>query len=278
MYKKISNIVYAFDAEWVPDPSAGRRVYGLPEEISDEEVLNVMWQEGGATDEDPTPFLKTILCRVVSVAAIVRHVRNGETALKLHSIPNIGEAAVPEGELIERFLSGVGKSKAQIVGFNSHNSDIPIMLQRGLANGISVPAYCERPDKPWEGVDYFARFGDDHIDLRDIVGGFGKSSQTLHELATVLGIPGKMGTTGDDVLNLWLAGDIDAIVRYNRFDALTTYLVWLRTVLFSGKFNKQKYDSEVELVRELIQTHIDSGEEYLGDFVAKWDLLSGRGD
>lgn len=36
MFKSVANEVWAFDAEWVPDPAAGRVLNGLPESISDQ--------------------------------------------------------------------------------------------------------------------------------------------------------------------------------------------------------------------------------------------------
>ena len=234
MYKFIADNVIVFDAEWVPDADSGRRAYSLPLEIPDEEVIEQMYVEGGATPETPRPYLKTILCRVVSIAAVIRKKeRNCEPKLILHSLPRIGEGTMDEKTIISRFLDGVGQHRAQIVGFNSTNSDIPILLQRGLACGVSAPKYCKRPPKPWEGVDYFARYGDYSIDLKDIVGGFyGKATPSLHELASVLGIPGKLETSGIEVADLWAKGDIESIVIYNQFDALTTYLIWLRSVYF----------------------------------------------
>ena len=72
MFKSVKDIVWAFDAEWVPDPATGRAVYDLPQELSDEAVMAEMWRRGGATDENPRPYLKTILCRVVSISVMAR--------------------------------------------------------------------------------------------------------------------------------------------------------------------------------------------------------------
>ena len=81
MFKTVGKRVWAFDAEWVPDPAAGRMLYQLAQDVPDEQVLQVMWKEGGATEEDPTPYLKTVLCRIVSVAAVDRQ------ELRIHWIP-----------------------------------------------------------------------------------------------------------------------------------------------------------------------------------------------
>ena len=68
MFKTVADEVWAFDAEWVPDPAAGRVLYGLADTWTDRMVVEEMWQRNGATDDDPMPYLKTILCRVVSMA------------------------------------------------------------------------------------------------------------------------------------------------------------------------------------------------------------------
>ena len=39
MIRRIERRVVVFDAEWVPDPATGRRVYDLDETISDDEVI-----------------------------------------------------------------------------------------------------------------------------------------------------------------------------------------------------------------------------------------------
>jgi len=66
MFKTIKSRVWAFDAEWIPDPHAGRLLYDLSDDLPDADVLKHMWKEGGATEEDPTPYLKTVVCRIVS--------------------------------------------------------------------------------------------------------------------------------------------------------------------------------------------------------------------
>ncbi len=129
MFKNILPRLWAFDLEWVPDAESGRRVYNLPDSASDEEVIFEMWKQGGATDEDPQPYLKTVLCRVVSVAAVCRSVQNGEIVLEIKSLPKFGEEPYSEEKLIENFLVSVGKQKPQLVGYNSSEADLPILVQ-----------------------------------------------------------------------------------------------------------------------------------------------------
>jgi predicted PolB exonuclease-like 3'-5' exonuclease len=154
MFKTVAHEVWAFDAEWVPDPVAGRVLYELSDALTDREVAEEMWQRNGATEDDPMPYLKTILCRVVSIAAIIRRVApDGEVKLFLHALPEHIESAADgdEAVLLSRFLTGVGQRKPQLVGFNSHAADLKIFIQRSIVQGIALPAFCARPDKPWRG-------------------------------------------------------------------------------------------------------------------------------
>lgn len=275
MIKLFHKEVWAFDAEWVPDPTSGRLAYSLGEEVPDEEVLAAMWRHGGATPDNPRPYLKTVLCRVVSVAFVRRRdCGGGKVEVDLHSIPATGAGAVPEGELLTLFLGELGKRQPQLVGFNSNAADLPILMQRSLAHSLRHQEFCRRPAKPWEGIDYFVRYSDWHLDLREIVGGWGKSTPSLHEIATVCGIPGKMGTAGEDVVELWRAGDVGSIVEYNEFDALTTYLVWLRVAHLCGHFTDQQFTAEQRWVEELLERRGgEQGGAHLLRYLEQWRRL-----
>lgn len=276
MFKAIQERVWAFDLEWVPDPLAGRLVYRLEDGLSELEVLQEMWRRGGATEEDPEPFLKTSLCRIVSVAALERRARpDGSVALNLMSLPREPDdlAGSTEREVVGRFLAALSEHRPQLVGFNSLNSDLPILLQRGLILGAAAPGFCRRPDKPWEGVDYFSRASDWHVDLKEIVGGWGKASPSLHELAVQSGIPGKMEVDGTAVAQLWLTGDLRRIVEYNEFDAVTTYLVWLRLGHLAGFFGDEAYVAEQRRVEELLEREVAQGRPHLGAFLEEWARL-----
>lgn len=271
--------IWAFDCEWAPDVNAGRRLYHLPDDIPDDEVLRVMWQEGGATAEDPRPFLKTLLCRVVSIAMVVRKETQGASGkdgveLKLVTLPDLATGAPEdplwdEKRILETFLvSWFERCDPVFVGFNSRNADLHILAQRALVNGISAPRFAERVTaKPWNSPD---------IDLMEIVGGRAKSyGCSLNEISNLCGIPGKLDVTGDDVAGLYYGGKTRNIVEYNVYDALTTYLVWLRTELFFGRFTPAAYEFELCRTREMIEAESakpDGG--YLKRYLSAWAELA----
>jgi len=279
MFKTVNKDVWAFDAEWVPDPEAGRRLYQLQEDTSDSEVIRKMWEEGGADEENPMPYLKTTICRVISIAAVVRTEKeNGDVALSLTALPH--EIADPqqttEAAILSRFLNAVGEKKPQLVGFNSAKADLKVLLQRAVANGIQAAKFAKRPNKPWEGYDYFdARNSEGHVDLIEILGSYGKSNPSLNEMATVCGIPGKMGISGEEVAPMWLEGRLAEIVAYNECDALSTYLIWLRMAYFGGFFDPQQYTEEQARVRNLLSTEGTlPGKEHLLEFLERWEMWS----
>ncbi len=270
--------IWAFDCEWAPDVRAGRRVYRLPPDLPDDEVLRVMWREGGASESNPQPFLKTILCRIVSIAAVVRTASPTQgVSLMLWSVPALGEplvgeprvspAGVDEAELLRAFLAHYERREPMLVGYNSRAADVHILLQRAFVNGLQLPGFFkESTAKPWNQTG---------VDLMDFLGGYGKHhSASLNEVATLCGIPGKLETTGQDVAGLYYGGKVREVVEYNMFDALTTYLVWLRAEFVAGRFTSAQYDDEQQHVRDLIAAEAQKPHgAYLNVYAEAWRAL-----
>jgi predicted PolB exonuclease-like 3'-5' exonuclease len=284
MFKTVHDNVWAYDVEWVPDATAGKVLYDLHgSDLTEEEVLSVMWKKGGATDEMPTPFLKTVMCRVVSIAVVQRKATERGVSLALLSLPRktSDTTQASESHVLHVFLDALGSHCPQLVGYNSSDADLKILIQRAVVHGLAAERFCRRPDKPWEGVDYFARDSEWNVDLMRILGGWGKSTPSLHEIATLSGIPGKLGIDGGDVAAMWLRREHQRIVDYNECDAVTTYLVWLRMAYFGGKFTAGEYEQEQQRMRDLLESECaTSGKEHLGLYLKEWDRLRaivGRG-
>lgn len=281
MFRTIAPAVWAFDCEWVPDADAGRRLLDLDPDTPEAVVFEAMWQAAGATPEQPRPFLKLAHCRLASVAVVERRVRasgsaGSEVALNLCSLPR--EADDSEADILSAFFDGLAKRRPQLVGFNSHGADLKLLAQRGLVCSLSAPGLCRRPDRPWEGPDYFHPHNDWNVDLMRAVGGRGAACPSLKDLAVLSGIPAKTcgdgPCSGGDVADLWLAGDRDAIRRYNECDAVTTYLLWLRMARFAGFFSAAEYVEEEGRVETLLERHAEWGDDHLGAFLDRWRTVS----
>ena len=285
----------AFDAEWVPCARSVRRLLNLPPSTSDEEAFLTIWQHTNPDwepSDDPShrfaghPFIKLALSQIVSIVGVVRTVeKDGHIHLVLRSQ---GINKHEEGAMIRSFLEGVARQGFQLWGYNSGNSDLPILIQRAMALGIQLPHFARRPDKPWEGGefrrpnDYFdSRNSQAHIDLMEVTQSrFGRSSPKLTELAAASGIPVKVGIKrwpqqidGENVAQLYLEGHTDLIVAYNEFDALTNHLLMLRVAYLGAFLDDRQYEQEIHAVREMIEREIESEKSHLSEYLDSWREL-----
>ncbi len=277
----IHELALFFDLEWVPDAAGAKRLFDLADETTELEAMQRLWEHSPAYKpiENPRPFLKYMFSRVVSIAFLSRKrvTRDGERAVEfsLNSLPKLPFESddVDEAAIIERFLYIVGDRCPQLVGFNSAESDIQVLIQRGIINEVSAPAFCVRPNKPWEGPDYFdARNSEAHLDIVKRFSG-GAMMPKLDEMAKLCGFPGKIDVRGDQVTDLWLAGEITKIVEYNQIDTLNTYLLWLRLVYFAGQIKEEDYIQEQDQFREFLENETNKPEKaFITDFLAKWPL------
>jgi predicted PolB exonuclease-like 3'-5' exonuclease len=284
MLKLLADSVFSFDVEWIPDPKSAEILHQTPRlnepgpEAGDsfEALWSAARKEGDP--EDFQPYLKTILCRIVSLAGIFREkIPGGGAELKLISLPTdpSDSSKCEEKSLLITFLKSVGRKKPQLVGYNSAQADVPIIVQRAIVNGLPGFGFSDRPDKPWLGVDYFdARNSEYNVDLADALGQY-RDRPSLHQAASLSGIPGKIDVSGDSVAHMWSENKLDEIVAYNEFDAFTTHLLWARVAHFSGLLSGEQYEQEQSLVRSLLEEEIAGGRSHLTKFVDEWDRLLG---
>ncbi len=282
MLKTIADSVFSFDIEWIPDPKSAEILHGAEPAngpgIRAAESFEALWASARKESDpaDSQPYLKTILCRIVSLAGILREkIPGGDPSLKLISLPTdpLDFQKSDEKAMLASFLKSVGRRKPQLVGYNSAQADVPILVQRAIVLGLPGFGFSDRPNKPWEGVDYFdARNSEYNIDLADAMGQF-RDRPTLHQAATLCGIPGKIDVSGDSVAQMWLDEKLPEIVEYNEFDAFTTHLLWARIAHFSGLLSSDEYLREQDAVRELIQSEISNGRSHLKRFLDEWNRL-----
>lgn len=280
MFKKILPNVLSFDIEWIPDPEAAARLCGvkLDGPASTHEAFKALWAEAGATPETPRPYLKTMLCRILTIVGVLREDKGkGDVSLKLVSLPSDVKdpEKCAESVIIDLFLRGIGRRRPQLVGYNSANADVPILMQRAVVHGLSGHGFGTRPDKPWEGPDYFSTASDFHVDLANALA-WGRNTPRLHEAATLSGIPGKVDTAGDHVWEMFLNGQLDKILAYNEFDAITTHLLWARMAHFGDLLSPAQYEQEQKLVRELMESEIAAGKTHFTRYIEAWDALRRR--
>ena len=251
-----------FDIETIPDLDGGRRLYNL-EGLSDHDVGEVMFTKRRQDSGGSTDFLRHHLHRIVAISVLL-------AAGEKISLWTLGKPDSTEAELLQRFFEGIEKYTPLLVSWNGRGFDLPVLHYRALFHGVQAARYWETggEDQSFKWNNYLNRFHERHTDLMDVLAGYeGRAVAPLHEIATLLGFPGKMGMAGGDVWERWLAGEIDAIRDYCETDVLNTYLVYLRFQLMRGRLTEPGYKSACQRVRDLLES---DGRDHLRQFAAAW--------
>ncbi len=253
--------VLAFDIETIPDPVAGRRIYGL-EGLDDDDTARAMAarrrQETGGSE-----FMRLHLHQVVaiSLAGVV------EGRFRVWSL---GEPEDGEPTLLKRFFEGVERYTPVLVSWNGGGFDIPVLHHRALIHGVSAPRYWESGagDPAFRFNNYTNRFHERHTDLMDVLSGYQlRGAAPLDEIATLCGFPGKMGMSGADVAGAVARGELEAVRNYCETDALNTYLLYLRFQLLRGHLDETGYGNECRRVAEALE---GSDRGHLTEFLEAW--------
>jgi 3'-5' exonuclease len=249
-----------FDIETVPDIDFGRRYLSL-EGLADEDVAQAMFalrRERAGHD-----FLPLHQHRIVAISCVMRS-RDG---LKVWSL---GDPEADEAELVRRFFDGIDRFSPDLVSWNGAGFDLPVLHYRALHHGIAAPRYWETGDgdREFRYNNYLARFHWRHVDLMDVLAGFQpRGAARLDEVAVLLGLPGKLGLSGDRVWDAWRAGGLDAIRNYCETDVLNTWLVFLHFEVFRGRLTPAELEKERQLVVDSLQK---DGRPHLVEFLAAW--------
>ncbi len=240
---------FVFDIETVPDVESGRRILGLGD-LPDDSVAQAMMSL--IKESTGTPFIKHHLQKIVAISAVFR----SEKTLKVWSL---GETTSSEAEIIQRFFAGIDRYKPTLVSWNGGQFDLPVLHYRALFHGVVAPKYWDtgEHDPSYKYNNYLNRYHTRHIDLMDTLAAFNqKSFAKLEDIALMLGLPGKMGMSGDKVYDYYREGKIEDIRCYCETDVLNTYLVFLRFQLIRGILSPEDYKFEIELTKNALQTQV----------------------
>jgi 3'-5' exonuclease len=226
----MSGNIIVWDLETIPDLRGFAAAKGLTGK-SEDELIEVLGEK----------FPKHIYHSICCIGALVAHREQGGLVVDALGAPHIGERT--EKQLISTFTGRIAELSPQLISFNGHGFDLPVLRYRAMIHGISAPGLSARP--------YFNRYTEDALDLCDILASFsvqGKAS--LNELSRILGLPGKPdGMDGSQVFGYFREGRIKEIAEYCETDAVNTYRVWLRYELFRGRLSESEYAaSELNLI------------------------------
>jgi predicted PolB exonuclease-like 3'-5' exonuclease len=234
--------VLVFDIETVPDVETGRALLGL-DGLDDAAVAQAMAaQRQQARGND---FQPAHLHRVVGISIALRR---GEE----FKVLSLGAEQDGEAELVRQFFGGIDKYRPVLVSWNGSGFDLPVLHYRALKHGVAAPKYWQTDgDAKWD--NYLGRYGFRHTDLMDVLALYnGRNYAPLHEMAVLLGLPGKLGMDGSQVAAAFAAGKVAEIRAYCETDVLNTYLIYLRFLMMRGQLDAAGHAAELERVREFL--------------------------
>lgn len=252
--------VFVFDIETVPDVNAGRRQLGIDNSVSDESVAQAMLSL--AKEAQGTAFVRHHWQKVVAISVAFRH----QDQFKIWSL---GEPEEDEAALIQRFFSGIEKYVPTLVTWNGGGFDLPVLHYRALLHGVESQHYWEtgQREQSFKFNNYLSRYHGRHLDLMDTLAAYqSRACAKLDDIAHLLGLPGKLGMSGEEVLNYYFLNDIKRIRNYCEIDVLNTYLIYLRFQLIRGHLSRESYENEIQLTRRTLE----EGPHHFQEFLSLW--------
>ena len=210
-----------------------------------------------------TDFLPLVQHRIVVVSALLRT----KEGLRLFSL---AEGQETEKQIVERFFEGLERYSPELVSWNGAGFDLPVLHYRALKYGVTAEHYWEIGDRDREFRfnNYLNRFHWRHLDLMDVLSGYSFGGRgSLEQVSMLLGLPGKLGMSGDQVWDTYQSGKVAAIRDYCEIDVLNTYLIYLRFQLMRGLLDQSRYQSEVELLNTKLS---EMKGPHISTFLSAW--------
>jgi predicted PolB exonuclease-like 3'-5' exonuclease len=257
-----------FDIETIPDVDGGRRIHEL-NGLSDAEVAEAMRTLRLAAKG--TDFQPAHLHRIVAISVCLRSGND-------FRVWSLGDERSSEGELVQRFFDGVEKYRPTLVSWNGGGFDLPVLHYRALLHSVVAPKYWDtghfERDAKWD--NYLGRYQFRHTDLMDVLALYSnRSFAPLHEMAVLLGFPGKLGMDGSKVFEAYNAGRLADIRAYCETDVLNTYLVYLRFQLIRGLLTPDEHADEIDRVRNWLAA---SAAPHWKEFREAWTKVAGAAE
>ena len=143
--------IIVWDLESIPDLLAAARMLDL----------------GGATETEVREalgggFPKHPLHKIVCIGTLVASRQPEGWRMDALGAPHVAERS--EAELISSFAERVGQLRPQLVTWNGHSFDLPVLRYRAMVNRVSATGLQVRP--------YFHRYTEDALDLCDFLGSY----------------------------------------------------------------------------------------------------------
>jgi predicted PolB exonuclease-like 3'-5' exonuclease len=221
----MSGRALVFDLETVPDATAFARA----EQLMHHPEREVRRQMG---EKVARPLFHRIVCIGSLLAERGADGAWRPAALEAPHLPQLDERALVQG-----FVDRLRPQPPQLVTFNGHAFDLPVLRYRAMMLAVSAPGLAARA--------YFDRAGTDTVDLCHLLSAQQRHARvSLDQLSRALGLPGKpAGVDGTAVESLFAAGKHEEIAAYCESDVVNTYRCWLRYELFCGRLDDSGFSA-----------------------------------
>jgi len=227
--------IIVWDLETIPDLAAASRMFDLPN-ATEADVRQALG----------SGFPKHPLHKIICIGALVASRQPEGWRVDALGAPHTGERT--EAKLIGDFVEKIGHLRPQLITFNGHSFDLPVLRYRAMVNRVPAGGLQVR--------QYFHRYTDDALDLCDILGSYVPGAKVkLDDVSKILGLTGKpAGVDGSRVEEMVLCGQIEEVARYCESDVVNTYRVWLVYELFRGSITAEALDWSERQLRDFVAT------------------------
>ncbi len=256
--------IVAFDIETIPDPDYGRRVMGF--EGDDAAIIEAMTSQRLEETDGRTKYPSPPLHRIVTIAVARLDPDSGR-----FDVCTLGAEAWNEKTHLDAFgaLFADESRLPRFISWNGNGFDLPVIRYRAMLHGVPMPALY-RTDGPLKWNNYQGRFHDMHVDLMDMLSGYGASRFVgLGQMSELLGLPGK-GFIEGEVYEHLLRGEEDLIREYCKLDVVLTMLVFLSWCVHRGAAGEEQVRQFVRAIRESLTREEFEGWAQVADGLDGW--------
>ena len=237
-------MICVFDIETIPDVGLIRNVFGFEGDDYAISLAALKEQE----EKTGSGFLPLPFHKIVAISAVIAD--DFGIFRKVSSIEGSSEK-----EMIKNFLHFINQKNPKLISVNGRSFDMPLLMLRAMQYNLTCSAYFEAENKElnknkWD--NYRARYSDRfHVDLMDHLCEFGAvRGLKLDHVCSMVGLPGKYDVHGDQVMELYYAGNLEKIKEYCESDVLNTYWLFLKYELLKGNVVIEDYQRALATMQE----------------------------
>ena len=232
------------DTESVPDGKLLGLVKYPGDKLSPEEAVSRAQAEARERSREGSDFLPVTFQHPVAVCVA----RVGPD-FRLQGLTCLDAPQFRPRKIVEAFWQGVARyARARLVTFNGRGFDLPLLELAAFRYGCGAKDYFRVSRNRYNGP----------IDLMDWLSNFGgyRMAGGLNLLSKILGQPGKMDITGDQVYAMCQEGKVKEVNEYCMFDTLDTYFVFLRTRVLTGELSLTQESELVQAAKAWLQSRV----------------------